>query len=83
VLSVVRGPLAAVLLQWHERWDVRSVACWDTMLHFEVRRPPAPGEDAFTAARQVLALSPNVDIDQWELAVAMRAGNARFLHNRP
>jgi hypothetical protein len=53
------------------------------MLQFEVHRPPAPGEDAFTAARQVLALSPNVDIDQWELAVAMRAGNARFLHNRP
>jgi hypothetical protein len=53
------------------------------MLQFEVHRPPASGDDAFTAARQVLALSPSVDIHQWELAVAMSAGDAWFLHNRP
>ena len=35
--------LAAVLWQWHERWDVRPVACWDTMVQFAVRRPPKPG----------------------------------------
>ncbi|XVV13968.1 DUF4253 domain-containing protein [Actinoplanes sp. CA-131856] len=75
--------LAAVLWQWHERWTVRPVACWDTMMQFVVHRPPAPGNDAFTAARQVLALSPNVDILQWELAVAMPAGDAWFLHHRP
>jgi hypothetical protein len=28
--------LAAVLWQWYERWDVRPVACWDTMLQFSV-----------------------------------------------
>ena len=75
--------LAAVLWQWYERWDVRPVACWDTMVQFVVHRPPTPGEDAFTAARQVLALSPNVDVLQWELAVAMSACDAWFLHNRP
>jgi hypothetical protein len=75
--------LAAVLWQWHERWDVRPVACWDTMLQFEVGRPPAPGEDAWTAARQVLALARNFDIHQWELAVAVTVGDAWFVHNRP
>ncbi|MFI5895686.1 DUF4253 domain-containing protein [Actinoplanes sp. NPDC051513] len=75
--------LAAVLWQWHQRWDVRPVACWGTMLQFEVHRPPTPGEDAFTAARQLLALSPNVDIHQWELAVAITSGEAWFAHHRP
>jgi hypothetical protein len=75
--------LAAVLRQWHERWDVRPVACWGTMLQFEVHRKPVPGDDAWTAARQVLALSPNIDILQWELAVAIAAGDAWFVHNRP
>lgn len=75
--------LAAVLRQWHERWDARPVACWGTMLQFEVHRKPLPGDDAWTAARQVLALSPNIDILQWELAVAIVAGDAWFVHNRP
>jgi hypothetical protein len=75
--------LAAVLWQWYERWDVRPVAGWDTMLQFAGHRAPTPGDDAFTAARQLLALSPNVDILQWELAVAMPAGDAWFVHHRP
>ncbi|WP_433797351.1 DUF4253 domain-containing protein [Actinoplanes sp. CA-252034] len=75
--------LAAVLRQWHERWDVRPVAFWGTMMQFEVHRKPLPGDDAWTAARQVLALSPNIDVLQWELAVAVAAGDTWFVHHRP
>jgi hypothetical protein len=78
-----REAFAAVLWQWYERWDARLVACWDTMLQFEVHRPPAPGDDAWTAARQVLALASHFDIHQWELAIAITVGDAWFLHNRP
>ncbi|MBB2944575.1 hypothetical protein FB565_004304, partial [Actinoplanes lutulentus] len=77
------GDLAAVLWQWQQRWDARLVACWDTMLQFEVHRPPVPGDDAWAAARQLLALGPNFDIQQWELAVAVTEGDAWFVHNRP
>ncbi|GAA2522302.1 DUF4253 domain-containing protein [Winogradskya humida] len=74
---------AAALWQWHRRWDVRLVASWDTMLQFEVHRPPVPGDDAWTAARQLLALGPDFDIHEWELAVAVTSGDAWFVHNRP
>jgi hypothetical protein len=78
-----REAFAAALWQWHERWDARLVACWGTMLQFDVHRPPQLGDDAWTAARQLLALAPNFDIHQWELAVAISIGDAWFVHNRP
>lgn len=75
--------LAAALWQWHHRWDTRLVAGWGTMLQLEVHRPPAPGDDAWTAARQILALGPNLEIHPWELAVAVPHSEAWFIHNRP
>ncbi|MEU4483079.1 DUF4253 domain-containing protein [Micromonospora sp. NPDC023966] len=75
--------LAEVLAQWRRRWDARLVASWGTMLQFQVGRPPAPGDEAWTAAGQLKALAPNLDLHRWEVAVALSAGDAWFVHNRP
>ncbi|MGN9775370.1 DUF4253 domain-containing protein [Micromonospora sp. H33] len=75
--------LAEVLAQWRHRWDARLVASWGTMLQFQVGRRPAPGDEAWTAAGQLKALAPNLDLSQWEVAVALPAGDAWFVHNRP
>ncbi len=75
--------LAAALRQWHQRWDVQLVASWNTMLQLIVGRQPRPGDQAWTAARQILALATHFEIHQWELAVALPGGQAWFLHRRP
>lgn len=75
--------LAEVLAQWRHRWDARLVASWGTMLQFQVGRRPAPGEEAWTAAGQLKALAPNLSLSRWEVAVALPAGDAWFVHNRP
>lgn len=75
--------LGEVLAQWRHRWDARLVASWGTMLQFQVGRRPAPGDDAWTAAGQLKALASNLDLSQWEVAVALPAGDAWFVHNRP
>ncbi|TYB40283.1 DUF4253 domain-containing protein [Micromonospora sp. AP08] len=75
--------LAEVLAQWRHRWDARLVASWGTMLQFQVGRRPTPGDEAWTAAGQLKALAPNLDLHRWEVAVALSAGDAWFVHNRP
>ncbi|PWR13634.1 hypothetical protein DKT69_20110 [Micromonospora sicca] len=75
--------LAEVLAQWRHRWDARLVASWGTMLQFQVGCRPAPGDEAWTAAGQLKALAPNLDLSRWEVAVAFPAGDAWFVHNRP
>ncbi|MEV4483534.1 hypothetical protein [Micromonospora coxensis] len=75
--------LAEVLAQWRHRWDARLVASWDTMLQFQVGRRPAPGDEAWTAAGQLKALASHLDLSRWEVAVALSAGDAWFVHNRP
>jgi hypothetical protein len=75
--------LAEVLAQWHRRWDARLVASWGTMLQFQVGRRPAPGDEAWTVAGQLKALAPNLELSRWEVAVALSAGDAWFVHNRP
>ncbi|MEU1838374.1 DUF4253 domain-containing protein [Micromonospora chersina] len=75
--------LAEVLAQWRHRWDARLVASWGTMLQFQVGRRPAPGDEAWTAAGQLKALAPNLDLHRWEVAVALSAGDAWFVHDRP
>jgi Domain of unknown function (DUF4253) len=75
--------LAEVLAQWRHRWDARLVASWGTMLQLQVGRRPAPGDEAWTAAGQLKALAPNLDLSRWEVAVALPAGDAWFVHNRP
>ncbi|WP_433288915.1 DUF4253 domain-containing protein [Micromonospora sp. CA-244673] len=75
--------LAEVLAQWRHRWDARLVASWGTMLQFQVDRRPTPGAEAWTAAGQLKALAPNLALSRWEVAVAMPAGDAWFVHNRP
>ncbi|MET7806552.1 DUF4253 domain-containing protein [Micromonospora chersina] len=75
--------LAEVLAQWHHRWDARLVASWGTMLQFQVGRRPAPGDEAWTAAGQLKALAANLDLNRWEVAVALSTGDAWFVHNRP
>jgi hypothetical protein len=74
---------AEVLAQWRHRWDARLVASWGTMLQFQVGRRPAPGDEAWTAAGQLKALAPNLDLSRWEVAVALPAGDAWFVHDRP
>ncbi|WP_328533179.1 hypothetical protein OG836_25365 [Micromonospora zamorensis] len=79
-----RWMLAEALTQWRHRWDARLVASWGgTMLQFQVARRPAPGDEAWTAAGQLKALAPNLDLSRWEVAVALPAGDAWFVHNRP
>lgn len=74
---------AEVLAHWRHRWDARLVASWGTMLQFQVGRRPAPGDEAWTAAGQLKALAPDLDLSRWEVAVALTAGDAWFVHNRP
>ena len=69
--------LAEVLARWRHRWDARLVASWGTMLQFQVGRRPAPGDEAWTAAGQLKALAPSLDLSRWEVAVALPAGDAR------
>lgn len=78
-----RQRLAEVLAQWRHRWDARLVASWDTMLQFQVGRRPTPGDEAWAAAGQLKALAPDLELSQWEVAVALPAGDAWFIHNRP
>ncbi|RAO48551.1 hypothetical protein GAR06_01412 [Micromonospora saelicesensis] len=78
-----RQQLAEVLAQWRHRWDARLVASWGTMLQFEVGRRPTPGDEAWAAAGQLKALAPNLELSRWEVAVALPAGDAWFVHNRP
>ena len=75
--------LAEVLAQWRHRWDAGLVAAWGTMLQFQVGRCPAPGDEAWIAAGQLKALAPNLDLSRWEVAVALPAGDAWFVHKRP
>lgn len=75
--------LAEVLAQWRDRWDARLVASWGTMLQFQVGRRPTPGAEAWAAAGQLRALAANLDLSRWEVAVALPAGDAWFVHNRP
>ncbi|MGC4746857.1 DUF4253 domain-containing protein [Micromonospora sp. DT201] len=75
--------LAEVLAQWRHRWDARLVASWGTMLQFQVGRRPSPGDEAWTAAGQLKALAPNLELSRWEVAVALPAGDAWFVHDRP
>jgi uncharacterized protein DUF4253 len=74
--------LAAVLWQWHQRWDTRLVACWGTMLQLAAHQPPTPGDDAWTAARQILALGPNLDTSNGNWPSRSRS-DAWFIRNRP
>ncbi|WP_430500793.1 DUF4253 domain-containing protein [Micromonospora trifolii] len=78
-----RQRLAEVLAQWRHQWDARLVASWGTMLQFQVGRRPTPGDEAWAAAGQLKALAPNLELSQWEVAVALPAGDAWFVHNRP
>ncbi|MET7669292.1 DUF4253 domain-containing protein [Micromonospora luteifusca] len=78
-----RQRFAEVLAQWRHRWDARLVASWGTMLQFQVGRRPTPGDEAWTAAGQLKALSPNLGLSRWEVAVALPAGDAWFVHDRP
>ncbi|GAA1502396.1 hypothetical protein GCM10009827_013840 [Dactylosporangium maewongense] len=75
--------LAELLAQWQDRWDARLVASWGTMLQFQVGRRPAAGDEAWTAAGQLKGLAGNLDLSRWEVAVALTAGDAWFVHNRP
>ena len=81
--SEYQRKLAEVLAQWRHRWDARLVASWGTMLQFQVGRRPAPGDEAWTAAGQLKGLAPNLGLSRWEIAVALPAGDAWFVHNRP
>lgn len=75
--------LGEVLAQWRHRWDARLVASWGTMLQFQVGRRPAPGDEAWAAAGQLKGLAASLDLSRWELAVALPAGDAWFVHDRP
>jgi hypothetical protein len=48
-----------------------------------VARQPAPGDDAWELAGQIMALGGSLQNAQWQLASALRCGDAWFLHDRP
>ncbi|KUL22281.1 DUF4253 domain-containing protein [Actinoplanes awajinensis] len=75
--------LAAVLRQWHESWQAEVVACWETMLQFTVGRPPASPDDAWQVALQIAALASRLEMNPWEIALAVSHGTEWFLHSRP
>jgi hypothetical protein len=41
-----------------------------------VERRPTPGDEAWAAAGQVKRLARNLDMDRWEVAVALPEGSA-------
>ncbi|MFE9658131.1 hypothetical protein [Micromonospora sp. NPDC006431] len=51
--------------------------------HAWSRRGDALGDEAWTATGQLKALAPNLNLSRWEVAVALPAGDAWFVHNRP
>lgn len=73
----------AALWQWHQRRGAHLVACWGTMLQFLVSRPPAPGDQAWNTASQIMGMASHLDLHTWELATALPDGRAWFIHSRP
>lgn len=78
-----RVPLGAVLREWHEKWSAELVACWGTMLQFEVGRPPASGQQAWDLNRQIMIMAGSLQDPHWMRALALERTNTWFLHDRP
>jgi Domain of unknown function (DUF4253) len=74
---------AAAMIEWETRWGAELVAAWGTMLQYVVARRPEPDEHAWQLAGQLLALGGNLEMDRWQLALAVTVGDAWFLHDRP
>jgi hypothetical protein len=77
------GGTAAALYQWNQRWGAELVAHWGTMLQLVATRRPADGQEAWELAGQIKRLGGSLEMHQWELALALTAGDAWFLHDRP
>lgn len=75
--------LGAGFAQWADRWGAEPVASWGTMLQFVVERRPARGDEAWELAGQLQAVGGSLQMDQWELALALTVGDKWFLHDRP
>nr|WP_269326481.1 DUF4253 domain-containing protein [Kineosporia mesophila] len=75
--------LAACLQQWHQAWGAELVASWGTMLQFVSTRRPRFGPEAWTLARQQLALGGSLQIPPMTLAWDLAHTDAWFLHDRP
>ena len=75
--------LAAAIRQWEQQWGAELVACWGTMLQFVVARQPAEDEQAWQLARQLMAVGGSLQMQPWELALAVTRSDAWFLHDRP
>ncbi|MEV0731562.1 DUF4253 domain-containing protein [Polymorphospora sp. NPDC050346] len=78
-----QGGLAAAIRQWEQRWGAALVASWGTMLQFVVARQPAPGDQAWELAGQLLAVGDNLQVSQSVLAIVVSRSDAWFLHDRP
>ena len=78
-----RAALAAAEREWEQRWGAQVRASWGTMVELSVERPPTNAEDAWQVAGQVLAAGSSLQLDQWELALALPRCTRWFLHDRP
>ncbi|GAA2634825.1 DUF4253 domain-containing protein [Paractinoplanes durhamensis] len=74
---------AAALWQWDQHWGAGLVAAWGTMLQLLTTRRPAPGDQAWQLAGQLLAVGGSLECEQWQLAIALTQDDAWFLHDRP
>lgn len=75
--------LIAALWQWHRDHGAELVANWGTMLQFVLDRPPVPGDQAWTLARQIKAVGGSLRHSDWFLAFALPDCRHWFLHDRP
>jgi hypothetical protein len=75
--------LAAVLWQWHHRWDARLFASWGTILQFVVHSPPATPEDAWDLAAQFKLLGYSTNLRRWEAALVLPVIDTWFVHRHP
>lgn len=75
--------VTAALHQWHRRWGAELVASWGTMLQVVPARRPADGEEAWQLAGELKKIGGSLQMDQWQLALAVAEGDAWFLHDRP
>jgi hypothetical protein len=53
------------------------------MLEFFVSTPPDLGEQAWEVAGQLKAVGGSLDMDRWELALALTRSTAWLVHDRP
>ncbi|WP_430785956.1 hypothetical protein [Actinoplanes sp. G11-F43] len=69
----------AVLRCWYEQWRAELVAAWDGARQFVVGRRPETADDAFTLACQIATVAGRLEMNLWEIALAVTDGEEWIL----